>query len=92
MFLILDVYLFAFLDGNKMAAQGFTFFSAGTETTASTIAFTIYELCMNPNSQSKLRKEIERVIKSHEELTYEGLQEMIYLEYCILGKKFIAGK
>lgn len=69
-----------------MAAQGLAFFGAGTETTSSAISFCAYELCKNPNIQSKLREEIVTTINKHGELTYECLQEMKYLELCILGK------
>ncbi|KAJ8918366.1 hypothetical protein NQ315_008060 [Exocentrus adspersus] len=70
-------------DGDKALALAMTFFSAGFETTSSTIAFTLYELCLQPQIQERLRKEIKDNIKQHNGITYEGLQEMKYLEMCI---------
>lgn len=68
-----------------MAAQGFQFFAAGFETTASTIAYTLYELCLNTEIQRKVREEISRILIKQKALTYEGVNEMKYLEMCIMG-------
>lgn len=68
-------------------AHGLIFFVGGTETTSSAIAFTLYELCMNPDIQDKLRSEIVGVISS-KGFNYESLQEMKYLEMCVQGKQF----
>lgn len=68
-----------------MVAQGVQFFAAGFETSSSTIGFTLYELCLNPDIQEKLRKEIKTIIAKHGEITYEGVSEMNFLEMCIMG-------
>lgn len=68
-----------------MSAQGYQFFAAGFETTASTIAYTLYELCLNTEIQGILREEIKTNLTKHNALTYEGIQEMKYLDMCIMG-------
>lgn len=66
-------------------AQFVQFFMAGFETTGSTISFTLYELSLNIPVQDKLREEIQRVIKAHDGITYEAIQEMKYLDMTIKG-------
>lgn len=61
------------------------FFVAGTETTSSSLAFTLYELCINSDIQEKARSEIKETIKK-KGLNFESIGEMKYLEMCILGK------
>lgn len=70
-----------------MAAQGLQFFVAGFETTASTISYTLYELCVNRNIQRKVREEIKNKLAGNKDvLTYEVVNEMKYLDMCIMGK------
>lgn len=72
---------------NDIAAQCFIFFIAGFETSASTINFASYELATNPDIQEKTREEINRVLKKYNnELTYDAVMEMEYLERVIQGK------
>ena len=42
----------------EILAQGLLFFIAGYETTATSIAFLLYSLAMNPEIQEKLHEEI----------------------------------
>lgn len=69
--------------GDKLVAQAIIFFSAGHETTSSTIAFTLHELCINTDIQERLRNEIEDIIEKHGELTYEAIQDMEYLHMVV---------
>lgn len=51
--------------------------------------FTLYELALNQNIQTKVREEIKRVIAKHNgELTYEGMMEMEYLGRVIEGNNY----
>jgi cytochrome P450 family 6 len=69
-------------------AQATQFFLAGFETTSSTISFALYELAINQDIQRKLRKEIRNVLsKFDEEISYESLKEMEYLDMCVKGEK-----
>jgi cytochrome P450 family 6 len=72
-----------------VAAQAFVFFAGGFETSATTMSFCLYELALNPDIQDLLRNEIDTVLKKHGgSVTYEGIQEMIYLDKIISGKMF----
>lgn len=68
-----------------LLAQAIQFFLAGFETVSSTLSFTLYELCIQPNIQERLRTEIFDCVKANNGLTYEGLFGMKYLDMCILG-------
>lgn len=61
------------------------FFQAGFETTSSTISFALYELCIHPEIQERLRDEITENIKRHNGLTWDGISEMTYLEMVLAG-------
>lgn len=62
---------------------GMQFFVAGFETTSSTISYTLHELCLNKAIQNKLRKEIMANIQENKGITYEGVNNMKYLDMCI---------
>ncbi|XP_077291891.1 cytochrome P450 6k1-like [Arctopsyche grandis] len=67
-------------DDDNLASQLFMFFTAGFETAASGVIFTILEAARNPDIQEKLRKEIEEVSAEYDgQVTFEGLQKMTYL-------------
>lgn len=70
-----------------IAAQVVLFYLAGVDTSSSAIAYAIFEMARYPDIVRKLREEIVTVLKKHNnEITYESLQEMHYLELCIKGK------
>lgn len=70
---------------NQIAAQAFLFFAAGYETSSTTMLFILYELALNQDIQTKLRDEIEKTMKKHEELTYEMMMDIPYLDQVING-------
>jgi len=62
------------------------FFAAGFETTATTMSLCLYELALNTDIQDRLTNEIDTVLKKHGgSVTYEGIQEMSYLDKTISG-------
>lgn len=70
-----------------MAAQTMLFFGAGFETSASTLSFCLYEISVNPEIQSRLKKEIGDVLIKHNgKADYQALKEMTYMEAVINGK------
>ncbi|CAG9856087.1 unnamed protein product [Phyllotreta striolata] len=69
---------------NEIVAHSFTFFLAGFETSATTMCFMVAELVLNPDVQEKLRKEIWKMLEKHNgELTYDAINEMVYLEQVL---------
>jgi cytochrome P450 family 6 len=72
---------------SEIAAQAFVFFAAGFETSSTTMSFCLYELSLNPDVQGRVQKEIDAVLRKHgDKITYEGVQEMQYLDNVISGK------
>lgn len=76
---------FVEVDDDILPAQAITFFGAGHETSSSTIALTIYEMCINVQIQNKLRSEIRELLKKHKEISYESIQGMKYLDMVLSG-------
>jgi len=69
-------------------AQAFVFLAAGFETTATTMSFALYELALQPDIQDRLRTEITQVLSKYEgQLTYDGIQEMAYLDMVVSGER-----
>ncbi|XP_055627222.1 probable cytochrome P450 6a14 [Toxorhynchites rutilus septentrionalis] len=68
----------------EIAAQCFIFFTAGFETSSSTMNFCLYELAMDPDLQEALRTEVvESLAKNNGELTYETLLGMDLLDRTV---------
>jgi len=79
--------LFSEIDGDDLVGQAFTFLAAGFETSGSTISYALYELALHPEIQNRLRAEIMQVLNKHNgQLTYDGLQEMAYLDMVVSGE------
>uniref|UniRef100_A0A1B0CSW2 Cytochrome n=1 Tax=Lutzomyia longipalpis TaxID=7200 RepID=A0A1B0CSW2_LUTLO len=69
---------------DTIVAQAAVFLIAGSETTSSAIAFTLYELALHPQIQEKLRKEIKTYLEKHDgKVDYETINEMEYLT-CVI--------
>ena len=51
------------------------------------MTFCLYELSLHQDIQDRLREEIDVVLQKHDgKITYEGIQEMEYLDKVISGK------
>lgn len=74
------------LSFDEMAAQCFVFFTAGFETSSTTMMFCLFELSVNMEMQTMAREEVFAVLKKYNgKFTYEAMMEMHYLDRCIQG-------
>ncbi|KAF5304861.1 hypothetical protein FQR65_LT07878 [Abscondita terminalis] len=68
----------------ELAAHVFIFFSAGFETSSTSLSFCLFELGMNPNIQDRVRKEIVLTLsKNQGVLTYESIWDLKYTQQVI---------
>ncbi|XP_047996585.1 cytochrome P450 6B5-like [Leguminivora glycinivorella] len=68
------------LTDEVIAAQAFSFYAGGYETSASTMGFLLYELALNPQIQDKVVAEIKDVVKKHNgELTLQAVSDLSYM-------------
>ncbi|XP_075153327.1 cytochrome P450 6d3-like [Haematobia irritans] len=72
-----------------ISANMLLFYIAGSETTSSTIAYTLYEMAMNPEILQKAQNEIDLCLEKHKlqaqgSLSYESVQDMKYLDLCVM--------
>lgn len=71
----------------ECAAQTFLFYVAGYDTSSSALTYALYELARNQPLLRRVQAEIDECLERHnQELTYDCIQEMKLLEWCILGK------
>ncbi|XP_049830716.1 cytochrome P450 6k1-like isoform X2 [Schistocerca gregaria] len=72
------------LSMEDMAAQAFVFFGAGFETSSTATSFTLHELALNPDVQSKLHDEIDAVLEENGgEISYDTIGKMTYLDKVV---------
>lgn len=72
------------LTDDDIVAQAFVFFFAGFDSELELLTFTIYELALNSDVQSKLLNEINEALKySKGKVTYEMISNMKYLHMVI---------
>jgi len=72
--------------------QAAIFLAAGFETSGSTMSYVLYELALHPEIQNRLRAEMVGVLNRHNgQLTYDGIQEMAYLDMVMSGGLIEAG-
>ncbi|EFN78001.1 cytochrome P450 6k1-like [Harpegnathos saltator] len=71
-------------DGDDLVAQAAVFFAAGFETSSTVTAFTLYELAVQPEIQTRLRKEIiEALDETNGEITYDMTLSLPYLDMVV---------
>lgn len=71
-------------DIDEMTAQAFVFFFGGFDSVSTCMCFLAYEIAVNPDIQSKLRQEVDDVLKkTNGKLTYETINDMKYLDAVV---------
>lgn len=71
----------------EVAAQAYIFLLGGFETSSTTLSFCLFELAKHPEVQEKAFELVTNVMKKYNnQITYEGAQELKYLEYILDGK------
>ncbi|XP_032678361.1 cytochrome P450 6k1-like [Odontomachus brunneus] len=71
-------------DGDDLVAQAAVFFAAGFETSSTVTAFTLYELAIHPEIQTRLRKEIVNALKeSNGDISYDMTMSLPYLDMVV---------
>lgn len=87
---LLDVLLMATVDGKpltnaEVAEEVDTFMFEGHDTVTSALSFALYCLSQNPEAQRKVFDEVTGIVGSDLNAypTYNQLQEMKYVEWCI---------
>ncbi|XP_012055926.1 PREDICTED: cytochrome P450 9e2-like [Atta cephalotes] len=72
------------LDIDDMTAQAFIFFLGGFETTSTAMCFAAHEIAANPEVQTKLQQEIDKVLEeSNGKVSYEVINRLEYLDAVI---------
>ncbi|XP_048243850.1 cytochrome P450 3A8-like [Haliotis rufescens] len=71
------------LTTNDIHGQALTFLIAGYDTTATTMAFLIYELALNPDICERAIQEVDRVLGDNHDVSYEQCAELHYLDMCV---------
>ena len=66
-----------------LVANAFLFFVAGLDTTSSTMTFLVHNLLHNPEVQEKIYQELVEVLGESNEITFEHVQSMKYLNNVI---------
>lgn len=80
--MLLNSWLLSELDENTLVGNCLMFLTEGSETSAITLTYTVYELARNPTVQQKLFEEVS----SCGELNQESISTMKYLDQVITGE------
>ncbi|EQC32866.1 hypothetical protein SDRG_09398 [Saprolegnia diclina VS20] len=67
------------MDAKTLADNVLTFFFAGSDTTSSAMAYTLFLLAMHPDVQAKAVAEIDTVVSTTSPITYEAVQRLPYV-------------
>jgi len=80
------------IEAEDFVGQIFQFIVAAFETAGSTMSYVLYELALHPEIQNRLRAEIMQVLNKHNgQLTYDGIQNLAYLDMVVSGECIEAG-
>ncbi|XP_033338373.2 cytochrome P450 6k1 [Megalopta genalis] len=70
--------------GDDLVSQAAGFFTAGFETSSTTMSFTLYEVAVNMDIQKTLRKEILEALQENDgKITYDMVMTLPYLDMVV---------
>jgi len=79
---------FSEIDGDLFVTQALVYLLTGYETSGTTLSFALYEFELHPEIEQSVRDELRKVLSKHgDKLTYDGIQDMSYLERVISGEE-----
>jgi cytochrome P450 family 6 len=62
----------------------FVFYIAGSESSSSTVAYTLYELTQNQELMNRANEDVQQILdKCDRKLTYESIMEMKFVDLCV---------
>ncbi|KAI0240414.1 Cytochrome P450 3A24 [Lamellibrachia satsuma] len=67
----------------EVLGNAMLFFLAGYDTTSTTLTYLMYNLARHPDCQQKAADEVDRVVGDQDEVSYEMLSKLTYLDMCI---------
>ncbi|XP_050460058.1 cytochrome P450 9e2-like isoform X3 [Cataglyphis hispanica] len=68
---------------DDIVSQAFIFFLAGFDTSSTLMSFVAHELAVNRDIQDRLREEVQQHVGENDEISYESLSKMIYMDMVI---------
>ncbi|XP_023219451.1 uncharacterized protein LOC111621525 [Centruroides sculpturatus] len=71
------------MNSEEMMAQCTGFLFAGNETTTNALAFVLYHMALYPEYQNKLIEEVDKIWKTNDEMTFDVLNKMQYMDAVI---------
>lgn len=84
---VISLFLGRPLTLDEVVGLSFGLFIGGFETSSNTLSFSLYYLAKHQHYQDKAREEIQTVLKKYNnEITYEAIQDLKYVQQCIDGK------
>lgn len=68
----------------ELCAQVFLFYLAGSETSTSTVAYSLYELTQNEDVMARAHEDIKETLdRFGGEISYEAIMEMKFIDLCV---------
>jgi len=68
---------------DDIVSQAFIFFFAGFDTSSTLMCFAAHELAVHQDIQKRLREEIQQHTEGNDEISYESLSKMSYMDMVI---------
>lgn len=72
---------------NQLVGHAFMTYLMGYVTSRVSLNFALFELAKNAAIQSRLREEVMQTFPDDQEITYDGLESMVYLQQVVDGEK-----